>query len=204
MIISYIIDVNILLIVAILISTLIGAIGGLNQNSLRKLLAFSSINHIGWIISAIIFNENLWLVYFLIYTFLNICVIIMFNKYKIFYLNQIYTLFMGSTVIKFSLLTSLLSLGGLPPFLGFIPKWLIIQSLIFIKLNFINIFIICISLITLFYYLKVGFAAFIINYNEFNWNYKTFYSQRHINIIIIINFISLFSFFLVIDLIYLY
>lgn len=204
MIISYIIDVNILLIVAILISTLIGAIGGLNQNSLRKLLAFSSINHIGWIISAIIFNENLWLVYFLIYTFLNICVIIMFNKYKIFYLNQIYTLFMGSTVIKFSLLTSLLSLGGLPPFLGFIPKWLIIQSLIFIKLNFINIFIICISLITLFYYLKVGFAAFIINYNEFNWNYKNFYSQRHINIIIIINFISLFSFFLVIDLIYLY
>lgn len=204
MIISYIIDVNILLIVAILISTLIGAIGGLNQNSLRKLLAFSSINHIGWIISAIIFNENLWLVYFLIYTFLNICVIIMFNKYKIFYLNQIYTLFMGSTVIKFSLLTSLLSLGGLPPFLGFIPKWLIIQSLIFIKLNFINIFIICISLITLFYYLKVGFAAFIINYNEFNWNYKNFYNQRHINIIIIINFISLFSFFLVIDLIYLY
>lgn len=204
MIISYIIDVNILLIVAILISTLIGAIGGLNQNSLRKLLAFSSINHIGWIISAIIFNENLWSVYFLIYTFLNICVIIMFNKYKIFYLNQIYTLFMGSTVIKFSLLTSLLSLGGLPPFLGFIPKWLIIQSLIFIKLNFINIFIICISLITLFYYLKVGFAAFIINYNEFNWNYKNFYSQRHINIIIIINFISLFSFFLVIDLIYLY
>ena len=65
-IISYLVNLNILFIIFVIISTFIGAIGGLNQTSLRKLIAFSSINHMGWMIGGIIFNENLWLIYFLI------------------------------------------------------------------------------------------------------------------------------------------
>lgn len=188
----------------ILCSTFIGAIGGLNQNSLRKLLAFSSINHIGWIISAIIFNENLWLIYFFIYSFLNFCIILFIKILQVFYLRQIYSIFIRSSIVKTSLLTSLLSLGGLPPFLGFIPKWLVIQALIFIKINFINLFLICISLITLFYYLKIRFSSFIINYDEFNWNFRNYFNNKGYNSILALNFISLFGFFVIIDLMYLY
>jgi NADH-ubiquinone oxidoreductase chain 2 len=202
-ILSYLIIINNFFIIFIILSTLIGAVGGLNQISLRKLLAFSSINHIGWIITAIIFNENLWLIYFFIYSFLNFCIIYLFKIFQLFYLNQIYSLFINSYFLKFSLLTSILSLGGLPPFLGFIPKWLIIQSLIFIKINFINLFLICISLITLFYYLKISFSAFILNYNEFNWNFKNYFKNKSFFIILNFNFISLFRFFFLIDLIYL-
>lgn len=184
----------------VILSTLVGAIGGLNQISLRKLIAFSSINHIGWIILALIFNENLWLIYFLLYTFLNCSIIYIFKIFQIFYLNQIYSLFINSYFIKFSLLTSLLSLGGLPPFLGFLPKWLIIQSLLFIKLNFLTLFVILIRLITLYYYLKIGFATFIFNYNELNWNYINFFKNKIFINILRLNFISLFGFFLLINL----
>jgi len=198
-ILSYL-NLNNFLIIFVLISTLVGAIGGLNQISLRKLIAFSSINHIGWIFIALTFNEYIWLIYFSIYTFLNFSIIYLFKIFQIFYLNQIYSIFLNSYFLKFYLLISTLSLGGLPPFLGFLPKWLIIQSLILLKINLINLFLIIIRLITLFYYLKIRFAAFIINYNELNWNYKNFYNKINKNFLITINFISLFGFFLLINL----
>ncbi len=202
MILFYLIKINYIFLIFIIISTFVGAIGGLNQVSLRKLLAFSSINHIGWIISAIIFNETLWVIYFVIYTLINLSIIYIFNIFQIFYLNQIYSLFINSYYLKFRLLISILSLGGLPPFLGFIPKWLIIQSILFIKLNLINIFLICIRLVTLFYYLKIRFSAYLINYREFNFIFKNYFKINNYIIITIMNFISLFRFFIVIDLIY--
>jgi len=201
-IISYLINLNYLLMIFTLMSTFVGAIGGLNQVSLRKLIAFSSINHIGWIIITIIFNENLWLIYFLIYSFLNFSIVFLFKNFQIYYLSQAYSIFINSYFLKFSLLVSTLSLGGLPPFLGFLPKWFVIQSLMFIKINFINFFIICISLITLFYYLKIRFSAFILNYNEFNWNIKNFYNNKKFSFIINFNFLTLFGFFIGIELIY--
>jgi len=199
-IISYL-NLHNFLLMFILLSTFVGAIGGLNQISIRKLIAFSSINHIGWIIAALIFNESIWLYYFLLYSFLNCSIIFIFKIFQIFYLNQIYSLFNNYYLLKFSLISSLLSLGGLPPFLGFLPKLLIIQSLLFLKLNFINLFIILIRLITLYYYLKIGFSAFIINYNELIWNYKNFFKNKNFIIILYLNFISLSGLFIFINLI---
>lgn len=200
---TYLIEINSIIIVFIIISTLVGAIGGLNQISLRKMLAFSSINHLGWIITAMIYNENIWMIYFITYSFINFCIIYIFKIFQIFYLSQIYSIFINSSFLKFSLIISTISLGGLPPFLGFAPKWLIIQSIIFINLNIINLFIICIRLVTLFYYLKIRFAAFIFNYNEFNFMYKNYFNNNKYIIILKFNYISLFGFFILIDLIYL-
>jgi NADH-ubiquinone oxidoreductase chain 2 len=201
-ILSYIINLSIYYFIYVILSTLTGAIAGLNQTSLRKLIAFSSINHMGWIITAIIFNENLWLIYFLIYRFINFSLLIIFYIFNIFYLSQIYSLFINFYILKFFLLMSLLSLGGLPPFLGFIPKWIIIQSLIYIKINLINLFIIFIRLITLFYYLKIRFAAFMLNYNEFNWHYKNFFKNKNFIFLIVLNLINLFRFFLFINILF--
>nr|QIH95738.1 NADH dehydrogenase subunit 2 [Bradysia sp. XQM-2020] len=200
MIISYMINMNNLFLIFVIMSTFVGAIGGLNQTSMRKLLAFSSINHMGWMITAIMFNENLWFIYFTIYSMLNFSIVYLFNIFQIFYLNQMYSLFMNSYFLKFSLLTSILSLGGLPPFLGFIPKWLIIQSLLFMKLNLINMFMIYMSMITLFYYLKISFSAFMFNYSEFNFMLKNYFKPTNFMIMTMSNFISLFSFFLIIEL----
>jgi len=135
-IISYSLFNNIITII-IIFSIIVGSIGGLNQTSLRKIIAFSSINHIGWILTALFFNERLWFLYFFIYRILNIRLIFLFHNIKIFYLNQIFSIFINSYLIKFIFLINFLSLGGLPPFLGFFPKWIIIQSLSNINQNFL-------------------------------------------------------------------
>nr|DAZ87534.1 TPA_asm: NADH dehydrogenase subunit 2 [Trichosia splendens] len=203
MILSYIMMKN-FLVVFIIMSTFIGAIGGLNQTSLRKLMAFSSINHLGWMITAMMFNEMMWLMYFLMYSFLNFSIIFFFYHFQLFYLNQMYTMFMNSLILKFYLLSSILSLGGLPPFLGFFPKWMIIQSLLIMKMNFINFFMILMSLITLFYYLKISVSAFLLNYMELNWSFKSYIKNYFYIMTLNMNFLSLSGFFLLINMFYMY
>jgi len=112
----------------IILSVIIGSLGGLNQTSIRKLMAFSSINHLGWILAAIIYRESLWLIYLLIYSTLLINLTLLFNIFKISHINQLFSLFFKNNNLKFILSINLLSLGGLPPFLGFLPKWLVIQA----------------------------------------------------------------------------
>lgn len=52
---------------AIISSALVGAIGGINVTSLRKIIAYSSINHIAWVIPVILIRETNWLLYFSFY-----------------------------------------------------------------------------------------------------------------------------------------
>nr|WKU83819.1 NADH dehydrogenase subunit 2 [Brachypalpus oarus] len=132
MLISYLI-IKFMMFWCILLSIIIGSLGGLNQTSLRKLMTFSSINHLGWMLMSMYSNESLWITYFLFYSFLSFNLIFLFNMFKLFHINQLFILFFFNKTLKFSLFLNLLSLGGLPPFLGFIPKWLTIQYLTFIN-----------------------------------------------------------------------
>ena len=186
-----------LLIFSIVLCVLFGRLGGLNQTSLRKLMAFSSINHLGWILSRIIFNENLWLIYFLLYFILSFSIILLFLSFKLFNINQIFKIFNSNFVLKISIFIPLLSLGGLPPFLGFFPKWLVIETIIFINYYFLLIIIISLTLITLFFYLRICYSRFLINYLEINWNFKNFYRNKNIKILIFSSFISFFGLFFI-------
>nr|QTZ19007.1 NADH dehydrogenase subunit 2 [Mycomya sp. WQY006] len=177
----------------IIFSVIIGAIGGLNQSSIRKIMAFSSINHLGWMLTAMMFNEYTWMFYFLIYSLISFSLILMFNLFKLFYLNQMFTFFSHSTMMKFILLTSLLSLGGLPPFLGFLPKWIVIQSLIYNNQYFLIMIMIFMSLITMYFYLRICYSAFMLNYTEQNWNYSNFINNSMFNINQFFFFISIFG-----------
>lgn len=187
---SYCLNTNFFIIVIIL-SIFIGSLGGLNQTSLRKLMAFSSINHLGWIVAGIINRENLWIVYFIFYSFLSIAIIFIFNNFKLFNINQIFGLFNRNSIVKFLIFLSLLSLGGLPPFMGFLPKWLIIESLIGINIFFLLTLIVTFTLITLFFYLRICYAAFLLNHNENNWTYRSFYLNKNYLICLIFGFISI-------------
>nr|QIH30304.1 NADH dehydrogenase subunit 2 [Flavoperla sp. YZD-2020] len=153
----------------IISSIVIGSLGGLNQTSLRKILAYSSINHLGWLTAALILGENLWNLYFLMYSFLTLTIIVMLDSMKLSRLNQAFSLNSISPVMKFALFTSFLSLGGLPPFLGFLPKWVIIQSLTELNLKLLVTVMVMMTLITLFYYLRVGFSAFMLSYTQVLW-----------------------------------
>nr|WDE73801.1 NADH dehydrogenase subunit 2 [Stenopelmatus sp.] len=178
---SYTISINIFSAFIIISSVVMGSLGGLNQTSLRKLMAYSSINHLGWMIAAMVTGENLWELYFLIYTFLSFSLVFLFYTFNTFHINQMFLIMNKNMTMKFCLFTLLLSLGGLPPFIGFLPKWIIIQSMVELNLMFIITIMVVMTLITLFYYLRLSFSAFIMSYTEMKWisfeNYKNYPSS---------------------------
>nr|UQJ73538.1 NADH dehydrogenase subunit 2 [Diamesa sp. 4XL] len=187
---SYCLNNNFFIIVIIL-SIFIGSLGGLNQTSLRKLMAFSSINHLGWMVAGMMNSENLWMVYFMFYSFLSMAIIFMFNNFKLFNINQMFGLFNSNSIVKFLMFLSLLSLGGLPPFMGFLPKWLIIESLIGMNMFFLLTLMVTFTLITLFFYLRICYAAFLLNHNENNWTYSSFYYNKNYLLCLLFGFISI-------------
>nr|YP_010946375.1 NADH dehydrogenase subunit 2 [Balta jinlinorum]WGO57093.1 NADH dehydrogenase subunit 2 [Balta jinlinorum] len=155
----------------VLMSVIIGSVGGLNQISLRKMLTYSSINHMGWLLAALLISNNLWMIYFMMYIIMTSTIILMIELNKISFINQTFTMNHNS-VFKFLMFITLLSLGGLPPFMGFFPKWIVIQHMINNDYIIIPVAMIVFSLITLFYYLRITYSAFLMTHIKISWNLK--------------------------------
>nr|QOL00647.1 NADH dehydrogenase subunit 2 [Leuconemacris litangensis] len=170
MVLSYCIQLSTFIFLVNILSIFVGAMGGLNQTSLRQIMAYSSISHLGWMIGSLIVSENVWEMYFLVYSFLSMIVALMFKSMNLFFLNQIYSANYVKTEIKFMMFLSLLSLGGLPPFLGFLPKWMIIQLLIENQMTAITTIMVVLTTITLYYYLRIKFSALILTFKENSWS----------------------------------
>nr|AUN44044.1 NADH dehydrogenase subunit 2 [Pseudostegana bilobata] len=195
MLISYM-NFNFLLKMSVILSVIIGALGGMNQTSLRKMMAFSSINHLGWMLVSLNISEMNWMIYFLFYSFLSITIIFMFNIFKMSHFNQMFSMFFNSKTLKFLLFMNFLSLGGLPPFLGFLPKWLIIQQLSIN--NFFLLFVMILSsLITLFFYLRICYSAFMLNYYENNWMMNLNFNFFSLYFYYFLSFFSIFGLFII-------
>nr|ALB36633.1 NADH dehydrogenase subunit 2 [Uperoleia stridera] len=140
-----------------IISTLLGGWGGINQTQLRKIMAFSSIAHIGWMISVLKLAPDLSLLNLLIYLLMTTA---MFTTLISLSTKKISDLAMAwpktPTLTALSMLT-LLSLGGLPPLSGFMPKWLIAQELIKQNLTAFATVILLSTLLSLFFYLRLSY-----------------------------------------------
>nr|YP_003434065.1 NADH dehydrogenase subunit 2 [Traulia szetschuanensis]ACF71054.1 NADH dehydrogenase subunit 2 [Traulia szetschuanensis] len=169
MILSYCIQIGVFIFFITITSIVIGAMGGLNQTSLQQLLAYSFISHIGWMMSSLLISENVWELYFTIYSMLSVILVLMFSQKNLFFINQIYSSMNTKTEIKFMMFLSLLSLGGLPPFLGFLPKCIVMQSLIENNLTILMTIMVVLTTITLYYYLRISFSALILSYTENSW-----------------------------------
>nr|QVL27758.1 NADH dehydrogenase subunit 2 [Monopis longella] len=187
---SYYYNLKFLIFIMIL-SVIIGSVMGFNQLSLSLILAYSSINHLGWMIFAIIISDSIWNIYFFMYSFLLLFMCLMFYSQNFFFLNQIYSNNF-KPMINILIFFNLLSLGGLPPFLGFFPKWIILNFMIqnnFIFLSFIFIFT---ALLILFFYIRISYSSFIFNHLKLKW-FKSFYKNKIIYILNFFLFFSLFS-----------
>nr|YP_010721211.1 NADH dehydrogenase subunit 2 [Parnassius delphius]WDS46362.1 NADH dehydrogenase subunit 2 [Parnassius delphius] len=185
---SYYMNNNFLMFIMIF-NVIIGTMGGINQTSLRKLLSFSSINNLGWMLAALMMTENLWIFYLMMYSFLISIMCFFFNMLNIYYINQLFITNMKFS-LKMSLLINFLSLGGLPPFLGFFPKWIIINFLILNKLFIISFIFIMMSLIMLFFYIRIMYSSIMFNYLKMKW-FKNFMKNYLLLIMNIFSMISL-------------
>nr|YP_010531294.1 NADH dehydrogenase subunit 2 [Mileewa sharpa]UXX17553.1 NADH dehydrogenase subunit 2 [Mileewa sharpa] len=152
----------------ILMTLIIGSLFGLNQNSFRKLLAYSSIFNMGFILSSLEFN-SVWFLYLMIYLITLFILVKMINLMKINYLNQL-MINSFNIKLKISLWISLLSMGGMPPMLGFVSKLMLIEF-VMMKLNLIVLLtMIMTSLLVMFYYIRTIYTSFLINSLILKWN----------------------------------
>nr|AWS34344.1 NADH dehydrogenase subunit 2 [Stachyris poliocephala]AWS34345.1 NADH dehydrogenase subunit 2 [Stachyris poliocephala] len=144
-----------------LLSTALGGWMGLNQTQIRKILAFSSISHLGWMAIIISYNPKLTLLNFYLYALMTAAVFLTLNTIKTSKLSTLMTTWTKTPALSAMLLLSLLSLAGLPPFTGFMPKWLIIQELTNQNMAPAATAIALLSLLGLFFYLRLAYCATI-------------------------------------------
>ena len=163
---SSLLDVNLRYWMALVISlicagsSLIGGVGGINQTQIRALLAYSSIGHLGWIVFSLLYGDWIIKIYLLVYVLISTCV---FTSLWYIDLRNIKRLvkFNQKKVLEIGIIIMLISLGGLPPLLGFVSKWLVISASITRALWGVLFFLILGSLLRLFYYLSLFFCIFL-------------------------------------------
>nr|AQR57243.1 NADH dehydrogenase subunit 2 [Pundamilia sp. 'pink anal fin'] len=147
-----------LLIILGLTSTFVGGWGGLNQTQLRKILAYSSIAHLGWMIIVLQFSPSLTLLTLLIYLIMTFSMFLMFKLNKSTNINTLATSWTKAPALTALAPLILLSLGGLPPLTGFMPKWLIIQELTKQGLAPTATLAALSALLSLYFYLRLSYA----------------------------------------------
>nr|NP_944699.1 NADH dehydrogenase subunit 2 [Platanista minor]QSH90682.1 NADH dehydrogenase subunit 2 [Platanista gangetica]BCX76235.1 NADH dehydrogenase subunit 2 [Platanista gangetica]CAD87976.1 NADH2 protein [Platanista minor] len=142
-----------------MLSILIGGWGGLNQTQLRKIMAYSSIAHMGWMTTILLYNPSLTLLNLLIYitmTFTMFMLLIQNSTTTTLLLSQTWNKAPISTT--FTALT-LLSMGGLPPLSGFMPKWMIIQELTKNNALIMPTFMAITALLNLYFYMRLTYST---------------------------------------------
>ena len=174
--------------IASISSRVIGSLGGLNQTLLHKILAYSSVNHIAGMLAAISIRIDTWILYILIYSLVSLSLIAILNFNQMFHFKQISTIPQpGAKILSF---LTLLSLGGLPLLIGFVPKLIIIKLLAETQ-NFIWLSILIMgTLLKLFYYIRLSITAIVI----FTPRFKTFFPRTSLlSLTLIFPYINFFT-----------
>nr|YP_009442756.1 NADH dehydrogenase subunit 2 [Myotis volans]ATO90596.1 NADH dehydrogenase subunit 2 [Myotis volans] len=170
------INMDILLIMS-LMSIAIGGWGGLNQTQLRKIMAYSSIAHMGWMMAVLTYNPTMTLLNLYLYipmtttTFM----LLMIN-------STTTTTSLSHTYNKLPLITTLilitmLSLGGLPPLTGFLPKWAIIQEMAKNSNIIMPTLMTLLALLNLYFYTRITYTTSLTmfptaNNMKIKWQFK--------------------------------
>nr|ADH21433.1 NADH dehydrogenase subunit 2 [Crenicichla gaucho]ADK20399.1 NADH dehydrogenase subunit 2 [Crenicichla gaucho]ADK20400.1 NADH dehydrogenase subunit 2 [Crenicichla gaucho]AEM67124.1 NADH dehydrogenase subunit 2 [Crenicichla gaucho]AEM67125.1 NADH dehydrogenase subunit 2 [Crenicichla gaucho] len=150
-------------------STLVGGWGGLNQTQLRKILAYSSIAHLGWMILVMQFAPSLSLLALITYFFMTTSLFLTFKLNMALNINTLSTSWAKAPALTTLTPLILLSLGGLPPLTGFMPKWLILQELTKQDLILTATIAALTALLSLYFYLRLSYAmALTLSPNNFS------------------------------------
>nr|AIF79817.1 NADH dehydrogenase subunit 2 [Cnemaspis argus] len=161
-----------------LLSAMIGGWLGLNQTQVRKILATSSIAHMGWLISALAINPPLMTLTLLIYIMTTIPVFSHMATTNTKTIPDISTTWTHSPMLLLTTMLMLISLGGLPPMTGFMPKWLILKDMITTKLAPFALLLLLASLPSLFFYLRMVYFSTLTTppgttTTKYKWRLKT-------------------------------
>nr|AID51792.1 NADH dehydrogenase subunit 2 [Liolaemus silvai]AID51795.1 NADH dehydrogenase subunit 2 [Liolaemus silvai] len=142
-----------------MLSTIIGGWGGLNQTQLRKILAYSSIAHLGWMAAISTMTTNILTINLVLYLLMTTSMFSTLIMTKSKTIQDMTTSWSMSPIITTMTTIILLSLGGLPPLTGFIPKWLIIEELTIQNLTPTATTLAMSALLSLYFYLRLTYTS---------------------------------------------
>nr|QPN55214.1 NADH dehydrogenase subunit 2 [Boiga quincunciata] len=151
-------NVTLTLLSAIL-SIAMGGLGSLNQTQLRKLMAFSSIAHTGWIMATLTMAPNISTLTFMIYTMTTTPIFLLMNNTASTTIKDLGATWTNSPYTMMVLSTTMLSLGGLPPLSGFMPKWLILNKLTTMNMTTEATLMALTSLLSLYVYMRLIYTS---------------------------------------------
>nr|ABD42963.1 NADH dehydrogenase subunit 2 [Anolis auratus]ABD42965.1 NADH dehydrogenase subunit 2 [Anolis auratus]ABD42969.1 NADH dehydrogenase subunit 2 [Anolis auratus] len=161
-----------------LLSSIIGGWGGLNQTQTRKIMAYSSIAHLGWMVAISSIMTNIMIINLLVYLMMTTAVFLTLISSKSKTIQDTTTTWTLSPALTIMTSLLLLSLGGLPPLTGFLPKWLILEELMTQNLAPAAIVLALSSLLNLFFYLRLTYTTTLTlapntSQTKFKWRFKS-------------------------------
>nr|YP_009254169.1 NADH dehydrogenase subunit 2 [Rhabdophis tigrinus]ANC62855.1 NADH dehydrogenase subunit 2 [Rhabdophis tigrinus] len=148
-----------LMLTSALLSVMIGGLGGLNQTQLRKLMAFSSIAHTGWILTTLTMAPNISLLTFMVYILTTTPIFMTMNTTSLNTMKDIGTIWLLSPTTMLILSSTVLSMGGLPPTTGFMPKWLILNKMAHLNMEAEATMMAMASLLSLYVYMRLMYMS---------------------------------------------
>ena len=156
-------------------SMFFGAIAAIGQTNIKRLIAYSSIGHIGYVLAGLATGSNdgiqSSIVYISIYIIMNLglfsCLLMMKRNNKYYEnINDLSGLSKKHPLLSLSLLIILFSLAGIPPLAGFFAKFYIFKSVIEQSMYFLAIVGLLSTVIAAFYYLRIIKIIFFDPENE--------------------------------------
>jgi len=145
-------------------SMILGAIAAIGQSNIKRLMAYSTISHMGYALAGLATGSNngiqSTIIYLTIYLVMNLgafgCIFSM-KRENIFYenINDLSGLSKNHPMLAFSFLIILFSLAGIPPLAGFFAKFYIFMSVIEAKMYTLAIIGLLTTVISAFYYLRI-------------------------------------------------
>nr|AEP26553.1 NADH dehydrogenase subunit 2 [Cyrtodactylus robustus]AFS35099.1 NADH dehydrogenase subunit 2 [Cyrtodactylus robustus] len=159
-----------------LTSALIGGWGGLNQTQTRMIMAFSSIAHMGWLITAMALSPDLTTLTMITYMTMTTAAFLPIATTTKTITDMGITWSLSPMTLTATMIT-LMSLGGLPPLTGFMPKWLILKELTSTGLTTLATLILLASLPSLFFYIRLAYMTMLTTpptttNTEYKWRFK--------------------------------
>nr|YP_007025881.1 NADH dehydrogenase subunit 2 [Hoplobatrachus rugulosus]YP_009633269.1 NADH dehydrogenase subunit 2 [Hoplobatrachus chinensis x Hoplobatrachus rugulosus]ADG37207.1 NADH dehydrogenase subunit 2 [Hoplobatrachus rugulosus]AGE11470.1 NADH dehydrogenase subunit 2 [Hoplobatrachus rugulosus]QBS54604.1 NADH dehydrogenase subunit 2 [Hoplobatrachus chinensis x Hoplobatrachus rugulosus] len=186
---------NNLIVIIGITSILVGGWGGINQTQLRKIMAFSSIGHLGWMLIILKFNPTLTLFNFIFYILMTAAVFLSLSTLSATKMTNIFTSWPKAPALATTIMLALLSLAGLPPLSGFAPKLLIILELVKQDAMLISALILAASLLALFFYIRLTYILILTippNTSNSPTTWRMFYTPLHTTIMNVLA-LSIFS-----------
>nr|ADU54993.1 NADH dehydrogenase subunit 2 [Dosidicus gigas] len=148
-------------------STIVGSVMALNQTNIQLIMTYSSISHLGWMLSMITINSSLTMMYFFNYIMISMPLM---NMLSMTLGNHLFMLTQQTKMNNMIPISLILSLGGLPPLLGFMSKLIILISLIEMKLMMLAMFMFVGTLISLYFYLNMSLMLMVKSYKNLHSN----------------------------------